>query len=548
MKHRNPSSHEGEGGERSEPGRGGSSLPFPVTTSALFSASGKGARWLAARTPRQRHSLSFVAGALSALGFAPFELWPLTVAGLAALLLLIPLAPRLRSALALGWWFGLGHMLVGLHWIAQAFQFQANLPAWSGWIAVVLLSMVMAIYPAAAAGIAWRLGRTTVARIVAFAGGWMLAEWLRGYLFGGFPWNPLGVVWLPVIGVAKAGAIVGGLGLSGVVIAAAGAVLLALEGDRELGGRVAGAIAAVGIGGLFWINGTPVPDTGTRLHIIQANISQDQKWRRDAEERNLRRYLALSREALARGPGLLLWPEAAVPDLLDEDVLTRIRLARLLGSRDLLITGGIKAIRDEEGYAVAAHNSLYVLDARARLLGRYDKTHLVPFGEYLPLRGLLTPLGLSRLAPGSLDFWPGVGARTLRLPGFPPVGPLVCYEIIISGHVADRSDRPAWLLNASNDAWFSSAGAYMHLAQAQLRAIEEGLPIARATPTGVSAVIDPHGRVLSTIPRHRMGSLTAMLPGALRPTPYALGGEAIPVLLALLLTAAAIVLDRRSKT
>lgn len=505
----------------------------------------RGFDWLARRSPKQRLALGFGAGLVSALGFSPIDAWPLTLAGLAALLLLIPFATGTRNALALGWWFGFGHMLAGLYWIAQAFNFQDNMPAWAGWVAVVLLSKLMAIYAAAAAGIAARF-RAPLARVLAFAGTWMLAEWLRGYLFGGFPWNPLGVVLLPLSPVAQAASLIGGLGLSGLVAVTAGAVAWVI-GER--GWRFPGAIVAVwAVTAAFgWLAlSHPTQLTGTRVHIVQANISQADKWREGEEERNLRRYLALSAEAKLDGkPGLLLWPEAAVIGLLDEEFITRLRLAQLLGPGDLLLTGGVKAIRNEQGRAIAARNSLFVIGPRGRILGRYDKNALVPFGEYLPLRDLMEAIGVARLAPGSLDFWPGPGPRTLRLPGFPAVGPLICYEIVRPGHVVARGDRPDWLLNASNDAWFSDAGAWMHLEQARLRAIEEGLPIARATPTGISAMIDARGRVLASLGRDKAGVLAADIPTALPPTPFARGGSAIPLTLALLLMLAAFVTLKR---
>lgn len=505
--------------------------------------------WLAARLPWQRLVLALAGGAASGLGFAPFDVWPLTLLGLALLLLLLPGATRIRSALALGWWWGFGHMIVGLHWIAQAFNFQDNMPAWLGWVAVLLLSMLMAIYAAAAAGIGWRAGRTPLARALAFAGAWMLAEWLRGYLFGGFPWNPLGVVLLPLLPTAQAASLVGGLGLSGLVALTA-AALARLVSEGRGGARYAATIGALLIAatafGLVTLSGER-HSSGTRVHIVQANIGQADKWRPDVEERNLRRYLDLSAEAARDGrPGLLLWPEAAVIALLDEEPWVTRRLARLLAPGDLLLTGGIKVIRNDRGRAIAAHNSLFVVDERARLIGRYDKNALVPFGEYLPLRGLLETIGVSRLAPGALDFWPGPGARTLHLPGFPAVGPMICYEIVRPGHVVEEGDRPAWILNASNDAWFSDAGAWMHLEQARLRAIEEGLPIARATPTGVSAMIDARGRLLATIERGRAGVLALDIPAAAPPTPFGRGGSAIPLALALLLIAAALAVTKRS--
>ncbi len=501
--------------------------------------------WLAHRSVRQRAALGFAAGVASALGFAPIDAWPLTLLGLALLLLLVPSTTGVRNALALGWWFGFGHMLAGLYWIAQAFNFQDNMPAWLGWVAVVLLSALMAIYPAVATGIASRFAAAP-ARALAFAGAWMLAEWLRGYLFGGFPWNPLGIVLMPMLPVAQAASAIGGLGLSGLVLLAAGALAL-LVTDRAW--RFAAAVAAcvalaAGFGAIDL--GAPARSSGTRVLIVQANIGQSEKWREDAEERNLRRYLALSAEARLDGrPGLLLWPEAAVMGLLDEEPWVRRRLARVLGPGDLLLTGGVKALRNAQGRAIAAHNSLFVIGAGGRIDGRYDKNALVPFGEYLPLRGLMEAIGVARLAPGSLDFWPGPGPQTLRLAGFPAVGPLICYEIVRPGHVVDPADRPQWLLNASNDAWFSDAGAWMHLEQARLRAIEEGLPIARATPTGVSAMIDARGRLLATIGRGRAGVLSAEIPSPLPPTPFARAGSVIPLLLALLLLAGALLVAHR---
>lgn len=506
----------------------------------------QGLGWLARRSARQRAGIGFAAGLASALGFSPIDAWPLTIAGLVVLLLLLPLATSLRGALALGWWFGFGHMLAGLYWIAEAFNFQDNMPWWSGWIAVVLLSVLMAIYPAAATGIAWRF-RGTAARVLAFAGAWMLTEWLRGYLFGGFPWNPLGVVTMPLLPLTQAASLIGGLGLSGLVVLIAGAlVMLLTERAWRFAGVVAVLTIAAALTGVASLS-DPTRSTGARVLIVQANISQADKWREDAEERNLRRYLALSAEAKLDGkPGLLLWPEAAVIGLLDEEPWLRRRVARLLGPGDMLLTGGVKAIRNERGRAIAARNSLFVVGEGGRIAGRYDKNALVPFGEYLPLRGLMEAIGVARLAPGALDFWPGPGPRTLHLPGFPAVGPLICYEIVRPGHVVARGDRPAWLLNASNDAWFSDAGAWMHLEQARLRAIEEGLPIARATPTGISAMIDARGRLLGTLGRGRPGVLAAEIPTALAPTPFARFGSAIPLSLALLLIAAALLAANRS--
>ena len=485
---------------------------------------------------RRRFAVALAAGLISAAGFEPLNFWPLTVAGVAALVWLLGRTPTLKSALATGWWWGVGHFIASLYWIAHAFQFQAKMPSWLGWIAVLALSALMAIYPAASAGIGWRLGRTSlVSRLLAFAGAWMLTEYLRGFVFGGFPWNPLGVVLLPVPGLPHAAAAIGGLGLSGVVVLLAGAVLLLADGERRAAALAAGGITLIAAGGGIWSATEPPAGKPVPLIVVQANIGQGEKWDPVVEEANLRKHLRLTAEALRTAPpnAIVAWPEAAVTGLLDEDPILQMRLGAVLRDGDLLLTGADKALRDKEGWAYAAHNSLFVVSPRGRLLARYDKSRLVPYGEYLPLRWLFEPIGIARLVPGGIDFWPGPGPRTLALPGFPSVGPQICYEIVASGLVADRSNRPQWILNASNDAWFSDGGAWMHLAQARLRAIEEGLPVVRATPTGVSAILDPHGRKIAILDRNRAGFLRGTLPEATAGTVFSQLGQALPLIAAI---------------
>jgi apolipoprotein N-acyltransferase len=224
-----------------------------------------------------------------------------------------------------------------------------------------------------------------------------------------------------------------------------------------------------------------------------------------------------------------------------------MRIARLLGPHDLLMLGGVELMWDQSGRPTAAYNSLYVLDPSGRLRGRYDKAHLVPYGEYLPMRPLLSALGISRLAPGDLDFLSGPGPRTLDLPGFGRAGVQICYEMIFSGQVVDEANRPDFIFNPSNDAWFGSWGPPQHLAQARLRAIEEGLPVIRATPTGISAVVDSNGRLLGELRPGVAGMIDSFLPGAAAPTLFARLGNILPLLLALLLAAGAIAVGRKRR-
>ena len=255
--------------------------------------------------------------------------------------------------------------------------------------------------------------------------------------------------------------------------------------------------------------------------------------------------MAYLSQRTVNGPRLLLWPESGVTAYLEEEPAARARLALLLGPGDLLLTGGIGLVRDKAREITAARNSLFVLGPDGRLLSHYDKAHLVPYGEYLPMRPLLSFLGLSRLAPGDFDFLPGPGPRSLALPGFGTVGVQVCYEIVFSGHVVDRDARPRFIFNPSNDAWFGSWGPPQHLAQARLRAAEEGIPIVRSTPTGISAVIDAHGQVLKSLPWRQPGVIDAQLPPpAASLTLFARYGNIIPVLIGFALIIGGIVLGR----
>ncbi len=489
---------------------------------------------------------AFLAGLASALGFAPLSLWPVTVAAFAVLLWLIETAPSLRSALARGWWFGLGQFVLGLNWIATAFTYQAAMPAWLGWVAVVLLSLYLAIYPAAAAGLAWRWGRRNRhALVLILAAAWLVTEWLRASLFTGFAWNPIGVVLIDSW-VRWAAFVVGTYGLSAILVLLAGACwLLAL---RQGWGR----FVAIGVLILLVMLDPVLVRRADRarlaaqppLRIVQPNIGQQNKWDPRFERENFRRLVRLTGRSAE--PRLVLWPEAATPDFLAIELPARQRIAAALGSRDLLLLGGVELIFDA-GRPVAAYNSLYLLDPAARLRGRYDKAHLVPYGEYLPMRPLLSALGLSRLAPGDLDFRSGPGPRTLTLPGFGRAGVQVCYEIIFSGHVVDRDNRPDFIFNPSNDAWFGAWGPPQHLAQARLRAVEEGLPVIRATPTGISAVIHADGSVAQSLPLGTAGAIDARLPPARAPTPFARLGNLLALAFAVLLIAGAIAARRKAR-
>jgi apolipoprotein N-acyltransferase len=497
-------------------------------------------------------ALSFLAGLAAACGFEPIGLWPLTLAAFALLLWLVREAPRLRGALARGWWFGVGHFIVGLNWIATAFTYQAEMPASLGYLAVVLLSLYLAVYPAAAAGLAWRWGRSNgLCLVLVFAAAWIVTEWLRATMFTGFAWNPLGVALLETP-AAHSARLVGTYGLSGLTALLGGILLLlALRQWRSAGAAAAG-VAATALAG-FMAGGPAAGSAGPPLRIVQPNIGQQDKWREGFQDENMARLRRLSTWG-GKEPRLLLWPEAAVtrplqngirdPGYIIETLELRREVAGMLGGKDLLLTGGV-TWRSLDGQDISsATNSVFAIDPKGRILARYDKAHLVPYGEYLPMRPILSSLGLSRLAPGDVDFDPGPGAQTLDLPVIGKAGFQLCYEIIFSGQVIDRRNRPNFLFNPSNDAWFGAWGPPQHLAQARLRALEEGLPVLRATPTGISAVIDSDGRLLRSLPWRTAGIIDTRLPAPKPPTPFARLGNFLPLLFALLLAALATVAQR----
>lgn len=511
--------------------------------------------------------LAFLLGALAATGFEPLRLWPLALVALAALIELVARASSLRQALSIGWLFGVAHFTLGNNWIATAFQHQAEMPAWLGWIAVLGLSLYLAVWPALAAGLAWRFCRTNYATLVTgFAGAWIVTEWCRGWVFTGFPWNPLAALALGSFerpGLASLAPWMGTYALSGLVVLLAGAWLIAVK--RALADWRGVALVLVPLALFGWFPGASRPiagETGPAFTLIQPLTTQAMLHDPAQYEATFQRSMALSQARQPDLTRLVFWPESGLPDFLEagypqawydattygaDPALARQRIGQMIGANSILLTGNDR-LEMKDGQVVGARAGITAIDAAGKVRAMYAKSHLVPYGEYVPLKWLLEPLGLSRLVPGDIEFWPGPGPRTLDLGQWGRPGMLLCYEVIFSGEVVEPGNRPQVLFNPSNDGWYGAWGPPQHLAQARLRAIEEGLPLLRSTTTGISAVVDAHGKVLQSLPLGQTGRLDGVLPAALPPTLFSQLGNKLALGWALLLLALSMVASRRRKS
>lgn len=471
-------------------------------------------------------------GAFATLALPPVYLLPALLVSFPGLVWLLDGVERSRTAFSLGWWFGLGHFVTGIYWIALALLTDPERYGWMIPFAVVGLSAILAVFPGFAA---WGVFQSRVkgpGRVVVLALAWTAAEWLRGHIFSGLPWNLMGTVWTISDTMIQLAALTGVWGLSLLTVMCASSP--ALLADKSESGEVkidwlhlapvliaAAALEVVWAGGAIRLAGaeTPtVPDVSLRL--VQPNIIQNHKWLPDLREAHLRKHLSLTSSQVkdpfvASAPAAttyVIWPETAAPFLLDFNTTVRFRIAAVTPPGGLVITGMPRATPPDV-YPQQVWNSIAAVDSQGVVSGTYDKFHLVPFGEYVPLRSVLP---LNKITSGGIDFSAGPGPRTMRLPGLPPFSPLICYEVIFPGNVIDAKDPPQWILNVTNDGWFGlSSGPYQHFASAQLRAVEEGLPLVRAANTGISAVIDSYGRVVASLGLGSEGIIDSPLPQAL---------------------------------
>jgi apolipoprotein N-acyltransferase len=505
----------------------------------------------------RRRLIALAAGATGALAMAPFNFFPALAIPMTVAVWLIDgctetrkMLPGRRFRLGLpvaawrafgaGWWWGFGYFLAGLWWLGAAFLVEADEFAWALPLGVVGLPAALAIFP----GLGFMLARLVWAsgprRIFALGAGLSLAEWLRGHSLTGFPWNTFGMALGGNLVTAQLASIVGLYGLTVIAILIFSAPAVLGEKSARQAGRLPPTIAAAALafaglcafGALRLTATTPEPVAGVKLRIMQPNLAQDAKFRPDNKAWIMSRYLTLS----ARGAGsdrsglddvtVLIWPESAFPFILSRDAVALAEIGAVLPQDTVLVTGAARANDEARRFAPGRaryFNAIQVIASGGHILDSYDKVHLVPFGEYLPFQTVFDRLGLRQFVHIPGGFEAGSKRRLLVVPGLPAVAPLICYEAIFPGEVVPAGmPRPGLLLNVTNDGWFgTSTGPYQHFAQARLRAIEEGLPLIRAANSGISAIVDPYGRVLAELPLGAEGVLDGGLPQTIAPPVFA---------------------------
>lgn len=501
----------------------------------------RAATWLRLLDGRRRLAVSAALGAVSAFAYAPFYAWPLLVLTLPALVWILDGARSWRAAAWIGWAFGFGYFFISLHWVGFAFVVDADRHAWLLPFVAVLFPGGLALFFAIAAAIVARVGREGWTRVVLLAVALAVAEWLRGHILTGLPWNLPGYVWSGNDLMFQSVSVWGIYGLSFLTLLG----FLAVGALFDRGGRRVHSWWPLGFGGsifasllLFGLLRLPagaVPDADVAVRIVQPDVPQAEKWKAEFFDRNWRRLVDLTRAPGLEMRSVVIWPEAAPPFFLLSQPDGLEAIGALLPDKVTLLTGTVRV--EGDGEKRKGFNSMAAVSGTGAVLATYDKAHLVPFGEYLPLYWLLEPLGIQKLTGGSGGFTEGPGVRTLTIPGLPAFGPLICYEVIFPAAVVERGKRPAWLVTMTDDSWFGPwTGPYQHLGIAKIRAAEEGLPIIRAANTGVSAVIDPYGRIVRSLGLNETGVLDAQLPTPLVPTVYSIAGDAIFFALLLLAT------------
>ena len=474
----------------------------------------------------RRAFLAFAFGSLMVLALPPFNLFPFLWVCFPALIFLLQGASNNKQAFAVGWCFAFGFFVFGLYWIAVSMFVDIKKFWWAVPISIVGLPAFFALYYGIAAIFMRKIGLLGVQGAMSVGLMWFLGDYVRGHLLTGFPWNLIGYAFSGALPVLQITSVIGIYGLT--LLTCIAACLPASVADKSKSSCIVNIaslilLACLAIWGETRLQTTPietVPDV--RLRLVQPNISQTLKWRVGEREKGFDTLIALSAAKGDKPVTHIFWPETASTYYLAEDAARRKEIAANIDASAFVITGVIRRDLDPEGNT-RFYNSLVAVDGLGRLVAGYDKSHLVPFGEYMPLRKYIP---LQALAASGADFTAGPGPRSLRVLGLPLFSPLICYEAIFPGAVIDNNDRPDFMVNLTNDGWYgNTTGPYQHFAIVRVRAIEEGMSLVRIANTGISGVIDPLGHIVKRLGVGKEGFIDSDLAKALSPTFFNHYGE-----------------------
>ncbi|MEZ0222958.1 MAG: apolipoprotein N-acyltransferase [Alphaproteobacteria bacterium] len=496
----------------------------------------------------KKYALAFGLGGLLTFTMPPIGFVPALLVCVPGLVFLSINAPTRWKSFLTGWVFGAGYFIFGLYWISAALFVDLSQWGWALPFSAILGPAVLALFYGFIPLLARRWRQNEPAYALAVCAIWSAIEYLRGHVLTGFPWNMPGYAWHWMLPVLQAASVAGIYGLT--LLTLVWAALPALTKERRVVQALAVLFVVVAAAGAVRLSANPTEQSGHyTVRIVQANIPENIKWDNDEDWRNLEKHMKLTKEKseLPDPVTFVVWPETAVSaDLAAFPDIAHI-IAASLPKDSLGLLGALRVDASNQGHP-AFYNSLTVLDKHDKVIGTYDKHHLVPFGEYIPLRDKIpfTPLALA--VSGIGEFTRGPGPSTLHIGDLPAFSPLICYEVIFPGEVVDQKDRPEWMVNVTNDGWYGkTAGPHQHLGIARLRAIEEGLPLARAANTGISAMFDPLGRFLGTQALETSGYVDSILPKPMPPTIYSQVGDSIFFVLLAATLAAAEGLRRRRK-
>ncbi len=502
-----------------------------------------------------RYGVALMAGLLASLSVAPVHGWPVLLVSLSVLVFLVDATrhatrPVMDGAL-IGWLFGVGLCLPAYTWVANPFYVEAEKYAFLAPVAMFGMAALMALFVCFSIAVATRFWAHNWTRAVVLGAAWSAGELLRGYILTGFPWNLIVYSWTDQLAFVQLASVVGpyGLGLIFVVLCALPAVAIKPFADgtppsattpvldrqpvRVLGAVIGGFVFVFAFGVLRVPMATPVADPDrTIVRVINPNVEQRLKFLPNGETRLFEQAVGLGQTAADSSVDIIVWPEATTSFDLSSSPVAMQYIGDMLGEDQVLLAGSSRVVFDPVDRR-RFHNSLQVYDTNGALKDIYDKSHLVPFGEYVPIKWFFNTIGFEQLTRARGALTPGEGLRTLALEGAPSFSPLICYEAIFPGHVVgDR--RPDFLLNVSDDSWFGKAwGPRQHFVSARMRTIEEGLPMVRSANQGVTAVIDPYGRIVRKLEPDEEGGITEAVPRPLSPTLYAMLGDWMSLLVLL---------------